>query len=114
VGRAQYEAFAALIEAAKRGDVAAMCTAPVSKEQISRAGIPFMGHTEVLAEAFGVEVVMLMKGPKLSVALATNHVPLAEGVEGALGGGAGEDARAHRHGADAGAGQAAGPSRCAG
>jgi len=77
-GRAQYEAFAALIEAAKRGDVAAMCTAPVSKEQISRAGIPFMGHTEVLAEAFGVEVVMLMKGPKLSVALATNHVPLVK------------------------------------
>lgn len=77
-GRAQYEAFAALIDSAKRGDVAAMCTAPVSKEQISRAGIPFMGHTEVLAEAFGVEVVMLMKGPKLSVALATNHVPLAK------------------------------------
>ncbi|MDP3231975.1 MAG: 4-hydroxythreonine-4-phosphate dehydrogenase PdxA [Myxococcales bacterium] len=77
-GRAQFEAITALIDAAKSGAIDAMCTAPVSKEQISRAGVPFMGHTEVLAEAFGVEVVMLMKGPKLSVALATNHVPLAD------------------------------------
>lgn len=77
-GRAQFEAIVQLIDAAKRGRVAAMCTAPVSKEQISRAGIPFMGHTEVLAQAFDVEVVMLMKGPKLSVALATNHLPLSE------------------------------------
>jgi 4-hydroxythreonine-4-phosphate dehydrogenase len=36
-----------------------------------------MGHTEVLADAFRVEVLMLMKGPRLSVALATNHLPLA-------------------------------------
>ncbi|MBE2250405.1 MAG: 4-hydroxythreonine-4-phosphate dehydrogenase PdxA [Myxococcus sp.] len=77
-GRAQYDAFMALIDAAKAGELDAMCTAPVSKEQISRAGVPFMGHTEVLAEAFDVEVVMLMKGPQLSVALATNHLPLAE------------------------------------
>ena len=77
-GRAQFEAIVALIDAGKSGTIDAMCTAPVSKEQISRAGIPFMGHTEVLADAFSVEVVMMMKGPKLSVALATNHVPLAK------------------------------------
>jgi 4-hydroxythreonine-4-phosphate dehydrogenase len=77
-GRAQFEAIEALITAAKAGEVDALCTAPVSKEQISRAGVPFMGHTEVLAEAFKAEVVMLMKGPRLSVALATNHLPLAE------------------------------------
>lgn len=82
-GEAQLAAFHALISAAKAGALEAMCTAPVSKEQITRAGVPFMGHTEVLAEAFGVEVVMLMAGPKLSVALATNHLPLAE-VPGAL------------------------------
>ncbi|MCU0695761.1 MAG: 4-hydroxythreonine-4-phosphate dehydrogenase PdxA [Myxococcaceae bacterium] len=76
-GRAQFEAIDALITAAKAGEVDALCTAPVSKEWISRAGVPFMGHTEVLAEAFDAEVVMLMKGPRLSVALATNHLPLA-------------------------------------
>lgn len=82
-GKAQYDAFAALIDAAKKRELEAMCTAPVSKEQISRAGVPFMGHTEVLGDAFGVETVMLMKGPQLSVALATNHLPLAK-VPGAL------------------------------
>lgn len=75
-GRAQFDYFSAAIDAAKAGHTDAICTAPVSKEQISRAGIPFMGHTEVLAEAFEREVLMLMDGPRLRVALATNHVPL--------------------------------------
>jgi 4-hydroxythreonine-4-phosphate dehydrogenase len=77
-GAAQYQAIERLIEAAQTGELDAMCTAPVSKEHISKAGISFMGHTEVLASAFGVKVVMLMKGPRLSVALATNHLPLAQ------------------------------------
>ncbi len=77
-GRAQYGYVMAAITAARAGQVDALCTAPVSKEQISRAGIPFMGHTEVLAEAFGVEVLMLMDGPRVRVALATNHVPVSE------------------------------------
>ena len=77
-GRAQYAYVRAAIDAARAGHVDALCTAPVSKEQISRAGIPFMGHTEVLAEAFGREVLMLMDGPRLRVALATNHVPIRE------------------------------------
>ncbi|SEM36494.1 4-hydroxythreonine-4-phosphate dehydrogenase [Stigmatella aurantiaca] len=76
-GRAQYAYVTAAIEAARSGQVDALCTAPVSKEGISRAGIPFMGHTEVLAEAFGVEVMMMMDGPRVRVALATNHVPLS-------------------------------------
>lgn len=77
-GRAQYLYIEAAIAAAKRGFVDAICTAPVSKEQISRAGIPFMGHTEVLADAFGVDVLMLMDGPGVRVALATNHLALRD------------------------------------
>ncbi|HEX8537057.1 MAG TPA: 4-hydroxythreonine-4-phosphate dehydrogenase PdxA [Cystobacter sp.] len=77
-GKAQYAYIQAAIAAARAGRVDALCTAPVSKEGISRAGIPFMGHTEVLAEAFGREVLMLMDGPRVRVALATNHVPLAD------------------------------------
>ncbi|MCP3098316.1 4-hydroxythreonine-4-phosphate dehydrogenase PdxA [Myxococcus sp. K15C18031901] len=76
-GRAQYAYVTAAIDAMRAGHVDALCTAPVSKEQISRAGIPFMGHTEVLADAFGVEVMMMMDGPRVRIALATNHVPLA-------------------------------------
>jgi 4-hydroxythreonine-4-phosphate dehydrogenase len=77
-GRAQLAYVQRAIEAAKEGEVDALCTAPVSKEQISRAGVPFMGHTELLAGAFGRDVLMLMDGPRVRVALATNHVPLKE------------------------------------
>jgi 4-hydroxythreonine-4-phosphate dehydrogenase len=82
-GQAQFDCVQAAIQAARHGWLDALCTAPVSKEQITRAGIPFMGHTELLAEAFGVETLMMMDGPLLRVALATNHLPLAE-VPGAL------------------------------
>jgi 4-hydroxythreonine-4-phosphate dehydrogenase len=68
----------AAIEAMRAGHVDALCTAPVSKEQISRAGIPFMGHTEVLADAFGVDVLMMMDGPRVRIALATNHVSVSK------------------------------------
>jgi 4-hydroxythreonine-4-phosphate dehydrogenase len=77
-GLAQLAYVKAAIEAARRGEVDGLCTAPVSKEQITRSGVPFMGHTELLAAAFGVEVLMLMDGPRLRVALATNHVPIAQ------------------------------------
>jgi 4-hydroxythreonine-4-phosphate dehydrogenase len=77
-GLAQYAYVTAAIEAAREGEVDALCTAPVSKEAITRAGVHFVGHTEVLAEAFDRQVLMLMDGPRLKVALATNHVPLAQ------------------------------------
>jgi 4-hydroxythreonine-4-phosphate dehydrogenase len=77
-GRAQLDYIEAAVAAAQRGELDALCTAPVSKEAITKGGHPFSGHTELLAEAFGVSVLMLMKGPLLSVALATNHVPLAQ------------------------------------
>jgi 4-hydroxythreonine-4-phosphate dehydrogenase len=77
-GHAQLAYFTAAMAAAKAGEVDAICTAPVSKEAISRTGVAFVGHTEALASAFGCEVLMLMKGPRLSVALATNHVPLVK------------------------------------
>ena len=82
-GRAQLAYIEAAIAAVKAGQAQALCTAPVSKEQICRSGTRFMGHTELLAERFGCEVLMLMDGPRLKVALATNHLPLAA-VPGAL------------------------------
>lgn len=75
---AQLAYVQAAIAAVKRGEAQALCTAPVSKEQILKTGVHFVGHTELLAEAFGCEVLMLMDGPRLRVALATNHVPLSQ------------------------------------
>lgn len=77
-GRAQLAYVEAAIDAAQAGHVDALCTAPVSKKAIAAAGVPFVGHTELLAERFGCEVMMLMAGPRLSVALATNHLALTQ------------------------------------
>lgn len=77
-GKAQLAYVRALVAAAKAGTVDALCTAPVSKEQILRTGTRFFGHTELLAEAFGCEVLMLMDGPRVRVALATNHLALRD------------------------------------
>lgn len=77
-GRAQHAYVCAAIDAAREGRARAICTAPVSKETIVRSGIAFVGHTELLADSFGCEVLMLMDGPRLKVALATNHVALKD------------------------------------
>lgn len=66
------------------GEFAAMVTAPVHKGVINDAGIPFIGHTEFLAERTGAgQVVMMLVGGGLRVALATTHLALKE-VPGAL------------------------------
>jgi 4-hydroxythreonine-4-phosphate dehydrogenase len=46
---------------------------------LAKAGFKHAGHTEFLRERFGVRrVVMMLSGPRLRVALATVHIPLAE------------------------------------
>lgn len=63
------------------GRVDGLVTGPVHKATIIRgggrvAGLPFKGVTELLAEAAGVDVVMMLANPRLRVALATTHLPL--------------------------------------
>jgi 4-hydroxythreonine-4-phosphate dehydrogenase len=55
----------------------AMATAPVHKGVINEAGIDFTGHTEYLAARTNTrQVVMMLVGGGLRVALATTHLPL--------------------------------------
>jgi 4-hydroxythreonine-4-phosphate dehydrogenase len=64
-------------DGAVRGEFAAIVTAPVQKSVIADAGVPFMGHTEYLAERTGARhPVMLLAADTLRVALATTHLPL--------------------------------------
>jgi 4-hydroxythreonine-4-phosphate dehydrogenase len=66
------------------GEVQGVVTAPVNKEAINRAGIPFIGQTEFFTERAGVNrTVMMLLGPDdrdrwLRVALATVHIALRE------------------------------------
>ncbi|MGH8680152.1 MAG: 4-hydroxythreonine-4-phosphate dehydrogenase PdxA, partial [Burkholderiales bacterium] len=72
----------ALLDAAVDGCLAgtfdALVTAPVQKSVVNDAGIPFTGHTEYLAARTGADVVMMLVGGGLRVALATTHLALAD------------------------------------
>lgn len=57
----------------------AIVTAPVHKGVINEAGIPFTGHTEFLADYTKTsQVVMMLVGGGLRVALATIHLALKD------------------------------------
>ena len=61
------------------GQFDAMVTAPVHKSIINDAGIAFTGHTEFLAELTGTpQVVMMLVGGGMRVALATTHLALKD------------------------------------
>ncbi len=63
----------------KKGVINCLVTAPVSKEAISLNNIKFRGHTEFLAEEFGVKkFVMMFISENLKVSLVTRHIALKE------------------------------------
>ena len=65
------------VDGCRSGEFAAMVTAPVHKGVINDGGVAFTGHTEYLAEKTGAaQVVMMLAGGGLRVALATTHLPL--------------------------------------
>lgn len=62
-----------------RGELAALVTAPISKNLISQAGYEFVGQTELLAHiSHTKKFAMLLAGGPLRVALVTTHLPLRE------------------------------------
>jgi 4-hydroxythreonine-4-phosphate dehydrogenase len=64
---------------AKAGEIQAIVTGPVSKRAMHAAGFAFPGQTEFFAERCGVSnFAMCLTGGKITVALVTAHVPLAE------------------------------------
>jgi 4-hydroxythreonine-4-phosphate dehydrogenase len=72
------------IAACLEGRVQALVTCPINKAALHAAGVPFPGHTELLAARCGVQgEAMMMYHRRLAVVLATSHQPLAS-VSGAL------------------------------
>ncbi len=73
------------VDGCKTGKFSAMVTAPVQKSVINDAGVPFLGHTEYLADRTQapLPVMMLVATAQsskraLRVALATTHLPLSQ------------------------------------
>ena len=78
-GRAAYDALCAAVRDAQAGRVEAVATAPVNKLAFARAGLPWKGHTDLLAELTGApRVAMMFWSEPLKVILATVHVALAD------------------------------------
>ena len=77
-GRAAFDAICAAVADAKAGTVHAVATAPVNKLAFARAGLPWKGHTDLLAHlTSSSRVAMMFWSEPLKVVLATIHVPLA-------------------------------------
>lgn len=78
-GRAAYDAIVAATADAKAGRVAAVVTAPINKAAFAAAGLPWRGHTDLLAHLCGVtDVAMMFWSERLRVVLATVHIPLRD------------------------------------
>jgi 4-hydroxythreonine-4-phosphate dehydrogenase len=78
-GRAAYETIVRAVADAAARRVEAVATAPVNKEAFRLAGLPWHGHTDLLAHLTGAaHVAMMFHSDALRVVLATVHIPLAQ------------------------------------
>ena len=74
---ASYAYLEKSIELLKRKKIRALVTGPVCKETLAQIVPEFCGHTEFLAQAFGVkEVGMLFVADTLRTIVVTRHIPL--------------------------------------
>jgi 4-hydroxythreonine-4-phosphate dehydrogenase len=78
-GLAAYDTIVRAVADARAGVVDAIATAPINKEAFALAGLPWRGHTELLAHLTATaSFAMMFHAEALRVVLATIHVPLAE------------------------------------
>lgn len=80
-GHAAYLALRSAISLAQNGAIAGICTAPIHKEAFAAAGVPYPGHTEMLATLTGsADYAMLLAAPQLRAILVTVHCSLHEAI----------------------------------
>jgi 4-hydroxythreonine-4-phosphate dehydrogenase len=78
-GRAGYAYVENAINAALSGQVAAVTTAPLNKEALHAAEIPYPGHTEIFASLTHAQrSCMLQYSSEVRCVFATTHLPYAE------------------------------------
>lgn len=78
-GMSSYTAVEKAVRDALAGIIDGVATAPISKSAWSLAGLPWRGHTECLAALTGAaHVRMLFYSSRLTVALSTVHMAIAE------------------------------------
>lgn len=80
-GKFSYNSFLHAINLAKEKKVDAICTLPINKKAWEKAGINYVGHTDMLRDIFRKEngdAIMMLGCDKLFVALFTEHIALKD------------------------------------
>lgn len=81
-GGAAYAWVVHAIGLALAGDISAVVTAPLNKAAMAAAGIPYPGHTEILAERSGTrDFGMMLANSELCVMLVSIHLSLRDAIE---------------------------------
>lgn len=81
-GQAAFTALKNCAELALNGRVQAIATAPINKEALKAAGVPFIGHTEILADLTGAsDPLTLFVVRELRVFFLSRHVALKAACE---------------------------------
>ncbi|WP_035351696.1 4-hydroxythreonine-4-phosphate dehydrogenase PdxA [Fictibacillus gelatini] len=80
-GQAAFDYIQTCIEFANEGVVDAFATAPINKESLKAANVPYIGHTEMLAKLTGVEDPLTMfEVRSLRIFFLTRHLSLKEAI----------------------------------
>ncbi len=80
-GRAAYEYVQKGVRLALDGKADALTTAPINKESLKKADIPYIGHTEILAELTGVrDPLTMFEVEGLRIFFLTRHTSLLEAI----------------------------------
>ncbi|MGI6368861.1 MAG: 4-hydroxythreonine-4-phosphate dehydrogenase PdxA [Anaerolineae bacterium] len=78
-GEAAAAYIARAVALCKAGEADALTTGPINKAALKEAGVPFIGHTELLASLLGdPEVTTMLATTGLRVVHVTRHVPFAQ------------------------------------
>ncbi|MCB9233817.1 MAG: 4-hydroxythreonine-4-phosphate dehydrogenase PdxA [Bacteroidia bacterium] len=78
-GECAVAAFKMATEDLKKGEIDALVTMPIDKATIQADEFKFPGHTEYLAQAYGVEEsLMLMVSEKMKIGVVSGHVPVSK------------------------------------
>ncbi|MFN8394741.1 MAG: 4-hydroxythreonine-4-phosphate dehydrogenase PdxA [Bacteroidia bacterium] len=76
-GKGAFEALRAAVNDLKAGEIDALVTLPIDKSSIQSPEFQFPGHTEYLAQQFGLDTsLMFMIHDRIRVAVVTGHIPL--------------------------------------
>lgn len=76
-GQLAFESLKRATEDLKKGEIDALVTSPISKENIQSESFTFPGHTEYLAKEFEKkDVLMFMISEDIRIGVVTGHIPI--------------------------------------